>query len=81
MALWQMFGDKMENHRRSLAEVESPYFIFGAGFRALSDNGGTRGVRFERAVAGSPGWEYRKPYGEYPLLMLLKSSVTTWSSM
>ena len=23
MALWQMFGDKMGNHRRSLAEVES----------------------------------------------------------
>lgn len=29
MALWQMFGDKMGNHRRSLAEVESPYSIFG----------------------------------------------------
>jgi hypothetical protein len=29
MALWQMFGDKMGNHRRSLAEVESPYIIFG----------------------------------------------------
>ncbi len=24
-----MFGDKMGNHRRSLVEVESPYFIFG----------------------------------------------------
>ena len=29
MALWQMFSDKMGNHRRSLVEVESPYFIFG----------------------------------------------------
>jgi hypothetical protein len=29
MALWQMFGDKMGNYRRSLAKVESPYFIFG----------------------------------------------------
>jgi len=24
-----MFGDKMGNHRCSLVEVESPYFIFG----------------------------------------------------
>ncbi len=24
-----MFGDKMGNHKRSLVEVESPYFIFG----------------------------------------------------
>jgi hypothetical protein len=29
MALWQMFGDKMGNQGRSLAEVESPYCIFG----------------------------------------------------
>jgi hypothetical protein len=29
MALWQMFGDKMGNHGLSLAEVESPYCIFG----------------------------------------------------
>jgi hypothetical protein len=29
MPLWQMFGDKMGNHGRSLAELESPYFIFG----------------------------------------------------
>ena len=29
MALWQMLSDKMGNHRRSLVEVESPYFTFG----------------------------------------------------
>jgi hypothetical protein len=29
VAFRQMFGDKMGNHRRSLAEVESPYFILG----------------------------------------------------
>jgi hypothetical protein len=29
MALWQVFGDKMGNHRRSLAEEESPHCIFG----------------------------------------------------
>src|SRR5918995_453534 len=29
MALWQMFIDKMRNQGRSLAEVESPYCIFG----------------------------------------------------
>jgi hypothetical protein len=29
MALWQMFGDKMGNQGWSLAEVESPYCIFG----------------------------------------------------
>ena len=29
MALWQMFVDKMRNQGRSLAEVESPYCIFG----------------------------------------------------
>ena len=29
MALWQLFGDKMGNQGRSLAEVESPYCIFG----------------------------------------------------
>jgi hypothetical protein len=33
-----MFGDRMENHRRSLAEVESPNFIFGGavGLRRAS---------------------------------------------
>jgi hypothetical protein len=29
IALWQMFDDKMGNHGLSLAEVESPYCIFG----------------------------------------------------
>jgi hypothetical protein len=29
MALWQMFSDKMRIQGRSLAEVESPYCIFG----------------------------------------------------
>jgi hypothetical protein len=29
MALWQMFDDKMGNQGLSLAEVESPYCIFG----------------------------------------------------
>jgi hypothetical protein len=29
MALWQMFGDKMGTHTRSLVEVEGLYFIFG----------------------------------------------------
>ncbi len=29
MTLWQMFGDNMGDYGRSLAEVESSYFIFG----------------------------------------------------
>jgi hypothetical protein len=29
MALWQKFDDKMGNYGLSLAEVESPYCIFG----------------------------------------------------
>jgi len=29
MVLWQLFDDKMGNHGLSLAEVESPYYIFG----------------------------------------------------
>jgi hypothetical protein len=29
MALWQLFGDKMGNKGRFLAEVESQYCIFG----------------------------------------------------
>jgi hypothetical protein len=32
MALWRKFGDKMGNQGRSLAEVESPYCIFGCAF-------------------------------------------------
>src|SRR5215208_3044332 len=32
-ALLLMFCDKMGNHRRALAEVESPYFIFGGAVR------------------------------------------------
>src|SRR5215212_3976809 len=33
LALRQMVGDKMGNHRRFLAEVESPYFILGGVIR------------------------------------------------
>jgi hypothetical protein len=29
MTLWQMFGDRVGDHGRSLAEVESSYFTFG----------------------------------------------------
>src|SRR5215210_2243904 len=33
LALRQMVGDKMGDHGRSLAEVESPYFILGGAIR------------------------------------------------
>jgi hypothetical protein len=53
MALWQTFGDKTGNHRRSLAEVESPYFIFGGavGFRQAPVLAHVLGPGFDQGVA------------------------------
>jgi hypothetical protein len=54
MALWQLFDDKMRNHGRFLAEVESPYCIFGCAVslyqaccRMCSDRDSTRASRPE----------------------------------
>jgi hypothetical protein len=53
MALWQMFGDKMGNHSRSLVEAESPYFIFGGavGVRQARGQAHVLGPGFDQGVA------------------------------
>src|ERR687893_2898519 len=58
MAPWQLFGAKMGNQGRSLAEMESPYCIFG----------GTVGLRDSRVLAHvlEPGFDqYVAPRGSF----------------